>query len=215
MGAKAHLMYLPQPFVADGDTVTHLLTSFGAADLVTVTDGVPYVSVVPMVFHSEIGKYGVLRGHVSRDNLQWQHQGAAVAIIRGADGYITPSFYASKRDHGKVVPTWSYETLNIHGTLRSIDDAKWLQAHVRALTDKYEQNEPAPWSVDDTPDGYIAQRLPHIVGVELAITRIDGKTKLSQNKPKKDVAGVVEGLDARGDVALRDATRNANADRLD
>lgn len=207
-------MYLPQHFVADDGTVTRLLASFGAVDLVTVTNGVPYVSVVPMVFHGDSGAFGVLRGHVARDNLQWQHAGAAVAIIRGADGYITPSFYASKRDHGKVVPTWSYETLNIHGTLRAVDDADWLHAHLRALTDKYEQNEPAPWSIDDPPEGYVAQRLAQIVGVELAITRIDGKTKLSQNKPKKDVAGVIAGLDARGDVTLRDATRNANADRL-
>lgn len=207
-------MYLPQHFVADSDTVTHFLTSFGAADLVTVTDGAPYVSVVPMVFHGEIGEHGVLRGHVARDNLQWQHHGAAVAIIRGADGYITPSFYPSKRDHGKVVPTWSYETLNIHGMLHAVDDGDWLHTHLRALTDKYEQNESAPWSVDDTPEGYISQRLPQIVGVELVITRIDGKRKLSQNKPVRDAVGVIEGLDARGDVALRDATRKANANRL-
>lgn len=207
-------MYLPEHFVADDDTVLTLLATFGAADLVTVVDGAPFVSVLPMVFHKDEGSCGVLRGHVARNNVQWQHAGAAVAIIRGVDGYITPSFYASKHDHGKVVPTWSYETLNVHGTLRAVEDARWLDQHLRALTDKYEQHEAEPWSVDDTPEGYMAQRFAQIVGVELVISRIDGKTKLSQNKPAKDAAGVVAGLDRRGDLPLRDATLRANADRL-
>jgi len=212
---KVGVMYLPEHFVADNETVSDMLATCGAVDLVTVVDGTPYASVLPMVFHADVGPHGVLRGHVSRDNLQWQHAGAALAIIRGVDGYITPSFYPSKKDHGKVVPTWSYETLNIHGTLTAHDDPAWLQTHLRALTEKYEQHEPAPWSVDDTPAGYMEQRFTQIVGVELAVTRIDGKMKLSQNKPKKDAAGVIDGLTRRGDTALAAATARANAKRLD
>lgn len=208
-------LYLPEAFVADTDTVTRLLTTFGAADLVTVVEHCPFVSVVPMVFHEVAGTLGVVRGHVAKNNVQWQHEGAAVAIIRGVDGYITPSFYASKHEHGKVVPTWSYETVNLHGTLKAITDPDWLHTHLRALTEKYEQHEADPWSVDDTPQGYIQQRLTQIVGVELTITRIDGKMKFSQNKPVKDALGVIEGLNARGDTALRDATKHANAKRLD
>lgn len=207
-------MYLPEQFVADEATVSRILATFGAAELVTCTNGVYDATTTPMVFHPEVGEHGVLRGHLSRDNLQWQHAGDALVIIRGVDGYITPTFYPSAKEHGQVVPTWSYETLNVHGTLTAIDDPDWLHQHLRALTDKYEAYEPVPWSVDDTPDGYIAKRFVSLIGIEFAITRIDAKAKLSQTKPVKDVVGVIAGLDARGDAALRDATRNANRDRL-
>lgn len=207
-------MYLPPHFVAQDTTVQRILATFGAADLVTFRDGCFDATTIPMVFHPELGPRGALRGHVSRDNLQWQHHGTALVIIRGVDGYISPSFYPSKQAHGKVAPTWSYETLNIHGELAAVDDAAWLHAHLHALTDKFEANEASPWSVDDTPHGYVDQRLPQIVGLEFTISRIDAKAKLSQNKPLKDVTGVIDGLDARGDVTLRDATREANANRL-
>ena len=207
-------MYLPQHFVADDESVDHVLATFGAVDLVTIVNNTPYVSVLPMVYHADVGAKGVLRGHVARANSQWEHAGAAVAIMRGVDGYITPSFYPSAAEHGKVVPTWSYATLNVHGTLTAVHDDAWMEAHLRALTEKYEAYEPEPWTVDDTPDGYVQQRFSQIVGIEIVVSHVYGKTKLSQNKPAKDAAGVIDGLLRRGDEPLANATKKANANRL-
>ena len=124
--------------------------------------------------------------------------GEALAIIQGADAYISPSWYASKAEHGRVVPTWNYSTAHVYGNLVVHDDPAWLAGQVRRLTDVNEAGFDHPWSVDDAPERYISGQLRAIVGLELVITRIEAKAKLSQNRPDADIDGVVAGLAARG-----------------
>jgi transcriptional regulator len=130
-------------------------------------------------------------------------------IVHGPDAYVTPSWYATKAEHGRVVPTWNYVTAHVYGELRVHDDPAWLDALVRRLTDLHESREPAPWSVDDAPSGFLAGQLRAIVGVELVISRIEAKVKMSQNRPAADVEGVIVGLEARGDSAVAAAVRAA------
>ena len=119
-------------------------------------------------------------------------------IVRGPDAYISPSWYATKAEHGRVVPTWNYVTAHVHGVVTVHDDPAWVAELVRELTDRHEAGRAAPWSVDDAPPKFFAGQLRAIVGVELAIERIEAKFKLSQNRPAADVDGVIEGLRADG-----------------
>jgi transcriptional regulator len=138
----------------------------------------------------------------------------SLAIFTGAQAYISPNWYPSKREHGKVVPTWNYVAVHAYGTLRIIDDAEWLRRLVTRLTDLHEGFSAVPWKVTDAPDAFIDQMLKGIVGVELALTRVEGKWKLSQNRPASDQAGTVAGLDARGDADSREVAAAMNAVRL-
>jgi len=131
--------------------------------------------------------------------------------VRGPDAYVSPSFYASKAEHGRVVPTWNYLTAHVYGELVVHDDAGWVEALVRRLTDLHEGGTAAPWSVDDTPPAYVAGQLRAIVGLELRISRVEAKAKLSQNQPVADVEGVVAGLAARVDAASSAAVRDAGS----
>jgi transcriptional regulator len=201
------LMYVPTHFAAGDEAVRELLASHGAGDLVTSTAEGLQATLLPFVYD------GVsLQGHVARNNPQWRLPvlGEAMVIIRGPDAYVTPSWYASKREHGRVVPTWNYITAHVYGRLRIHDDPDWVDALVRKLTAKHEASNPEPWSVDDAPARYVTGQLRAIVGVELEITRIEAKFKLSQNRPPADVDGVVEGLEQRGDTASAAAVRTAN-----
>jgi transcriptional regulator len=136
--------------------------------------------------------------------------GEALVIVRGPDAYVTPSWYVTKSEHGRVVPTWNYVTAHVYGRLVVHDDPAWLEALVRRLTDRHEATNPLPWSVDDAPPKFIAGQLRAIVGVELVISRVEAKLKLSQNRSGADVDGVVAGLVARGDAASASAVRAAN-----
>jgi transcriptional regulator len=191
-------MYVPAHFAADDASVDDLLTHHGAADLITATPEGLVATMLPFVYDAE---RRTLQGHVARNNPQWQLPvlGEALVIVRGADSYITPSWYASKAEHGRVVPTWNYLTAHVYGTVTVHDDPVWLDGLVRRLTDKHEANRPQPWSVDDAPQKYLAGQLRAIVGIELAITRIEAKFKLSQNRPAADIDGVIDGLKASGD----------------
>jgi transcriptional regulator len=204
-------MYVPGHFAMDDAEVTDLLTHHGAADLVTATTDGLVATMLPFVFEADAGEHGALLGHVARNNDQWRAEviGEALAIVRGPDAYISPSWYAGKAEHGRVVPTWNYVTAHVHGRLVVHDDAAWVEALVRRLTRKHEDGMPHPWAVDDAPPSFLAGQLRAIVGVELRITRIEAKAKLSQNRPEADVAGVVAGLDARGERATADAVRAA------
>ena len=167
------------------------------ATLVSVGPGGFRTSILPMIFYPSEGDSGLLRGHLARGNPHWRELEAAgdvIAIFNGPDAYITPAWYEEKRLSGKVVPTWNYVTVVAHGTVAMRHEADWLQAHVRRLVERHEQGRPAPWSVDDAPDGYIPTQAKAIVGLELRITRIDAKRKLSQNRSAADVAGTIEGL---------------------
>jgi transcriptional regulator len=144
---------------------------------------------------------GVLRAHVARANPLWQQApaGRAVAIFQGPGGYITPSWYATKAESGKVVPTWNYVVVHAHGPVRFIDDPAWLRAHVERTVATHEARRAAPWQVSDAPADFIEKMLGGIVGVELAVERLEGKWKLGQNRNDEDRRGMVEGLRGEAD----------------
>jgi transcriptional regulator len=203
-------MYIPAHFAASDESVTDLLVHHGAADLVTSTDDGLLVTMLPFAYAPE---RGALLGHVARNNDQWRKpaRGESLAIVRGPDAYISPAWYAAKAEHGRVVPTWNYVTAHVYGTLVVHDDPAWVEDVVRRLTAKHEAAKGEPlWSVDDAPRQYIEGQLRAIVGVELQITRIEAKAKLSQNRPAADIEGVVKGLDARGDHLSAAAVNEAN-----
>lgn len=201
-------MYVPTHFAADDAQVQALLSRPQAADLVTMTPEGLVATFLPFVYDAEAG---ALLGHVARNNEQWKlpATGESLVIVHGPDAYITPNWYATKAEHGRTVPTWNYLTAHVYGRLVVHDDPVWLESLVRRLTELHESAEPAPWSVDDAPEKFIAGQLRAIVGVELQITRIEAKVKMSQNRPAADIDGVIAGLDARGDHASADEVRAA------
>lgn len=149
---------------------------------------------------------GVLHGHVARGNELARLNGAEVLLVfQGPDGYISPNWYPSKHETGREVPTWNYAVAHVHGRLRVIDDAAWLRRLLETLTDHHEATQPQPWKITDAPEDHIEKSLRAIVGLEIAIERIDGKFKLSQNHPARNRAGVIAGLrerDGDGDAEL-------------
>lgn len=202
-------MYVPAHFAADDAAVTDLLANHGAADLVTVTPDGIVATLLPFVHDPDAGEHGALLGHLARNNDQWKRpvHGEALVIVRGPDAYVTPSWYASKAEHGRVVPTWNYVTAHVYGNLVVHDDPEWVEGLVRRLTERHEAYRARPWSVDDAPERFLAGQLRAIVGVELRITRVEAKLKLSQNRPAADIDGVIEGLAERGDAEIADAVR--------
>ncbi|MFC6157961.1 FMN-binding negative transcriptional regulator [Kribbella jiaozuonensis] len=197
-------MYVPKHFAPDDDAVQELLANHGAADLITMTPDGLVATMLPFIYDRP---RNVLLGHVARNNDHWQREtiGDALVIMRGPNAYVSPAWYASKQEHGRVVPTWNYVTAHVYGELTVHDDAAWVEDVVRRLSDRHELGRPEPWSVDDAPDKYVQGQLRAIVGVELAIHRIEAKFKLSQNRPAADIDGVVDGLRANGDDLSADA----------
>jgi len=204
-------MYVPAHFAPDEALVDELLRNHGAADLVTVTPGGLVATMLPFIYEPSAGEQGALYGHLARNNEQWKlsTEGDSLAIVRGPDAYITPGWYATKVEHGRVVPTWNYVTAHVYGRLVVHDDATWTENLVRRLTAKHEAYRDHPWSVDDAPREFIEGQLRAIVGIELLITRIEAKAKLSQNRPPADVDGVIAGLRERGDSDSADAVEQA------
>ena len=216
-------MYIPAHFAADAAAVRDLLARHGAADLITLTADGLLATMLPFAYEPAAGDHGALYGHVARNNDQWRKpaRGESLAIVRGPDAYVSPSWYAAKAEHGRVVPTWNYVTAHVYGQLVVHDDPGWVEDVVRRLTAKHEAARTASpgqapaWSVDDAPRTFIEGQLRAIVGLELRITRIEAKAKLSQNRPETDIAGVVAGLAARGDVRSAEAVERANQDRTE
>jgi transcriptional regulator len=176
----------------------------GLATLVTLTADGLIASHVPLLLVSDAGPNGTLVGHLARANPQATAApiGEALVIYTGPDAYITPSWYATKREHGRVVPTWNYVAIHAYGTLEVFDDAARLHALVSRLTDHKETPRAAPWAVTDAPARFIDGQLKGIVGFALPIARLQGKWKMSQNRPPEDRAGVVAGLEAQGDATV-------------
>jgi transcriptional regulator len=197
-------MYTPAHFAAGPETVRSLLARPGAANLVTMTPQGLLATLLPLAYAPDVGEHGALQGHLARNNTQWSEPavGEALAIIEGADAYVSPSWYASKAEHGRVVPTWNYTTAHVYGRLVIHDDPAWISHQVRRLTGMHEAGSDHPWSVDDAPERFIAGQLRAIVGVELVITRTEVKAKLSQNRPEADIDGVLAGLTATGHTAM-------------
>lgn len=183
------------------DDVTRLLLETRAADLVTVGDNGLTVSMIPFLYDPSDGRHGSLLGHLARPNAEWRGADGreALVLLHGPDGYVSPAWYAAKREHGRVVPTWNYVLVAVHGTLRVHDDADWTRDVVERLTRAHEDGRAEPWVVSDAPEPYIAGQLRAIVGIKIDIDRIDAKWKLSQNRSSGDVAGVIAGLEAGTD----------------
>ena len=195
-------LYVPRFNVMDADDVRPFVAAVAAAQLVTVgADGTPDATFLPVLWEDDR-----LVGHVARANAHWRRMvdgSPALAIVTGPDTYVSPSWYAAKAEHGRVVPTWDYVTVHVHGRLVVRDDPAFVEHVVRRLTAKHEAGRTDPWSVDDAPPRFVAGQLRAIVGVEVQVTRIEAKAKLSQNRPDADVDGVVAGhlADGRPEVA--------------
>ena len=191
-------MYVPAHFAASSDLLEKLIDAGAICDLVTVGPDGFDSTPLPLLLVD-----GALHGHVARNNPQWRADGSpALVIVRGADAYVSPGWYESTREHGRVVPTWDYEVVHVHGKLIAHDDVEWTSRLVRRLTAVHETPLPAPWSVDDAPGAFIAGQMQAIVGIEVVIDRIEAKAKLSQNRSPADVAGVIAAL-AAGDARQR------------
>lgn len=196
-------MYIQQQFQEKRLEVLHaLVKAHPFATLVVQGESGLVVNHIPLLLCAEEGGHDVLRGHIARANPMWRElmpSTEAVAIFQGSDSYITPSWYPSKQVDGKAVPTWNYAVVHVHGVPRVIDDPGWLLAHLREMTDEREAGQASPWSVSDAPAEYIGQLVKAIVGIEIPVTRIVGKWKVSQNRPVADRLGVAAGLQKRAD----------------
>jgi transcriptional regulator len=195
-------MYIPEAFAESRLDVLHAaIGACGLAIFVTIENGVPSATHVPMLLAPGEGNFGTLHFHLARANPQWRDaaRGAqALAIFPGPDGYVSPSWYASKAEHGRVVPTWNYVTVHAEGVPEFYDDADRLHGLVTRLTDRHEKSRAQPWQVADAPGRYIEAQLRAIVGVCLPITRLQGKWKLGQNRSEADRASLLEGYAAEG-----------------
>ena len=191
-------MYNPKQFQETRiEVLQECLRSHPFAALVTLTANGLEANHIPFELDPEPSPYGTLRGHIARANPLWREalpDTEALAIFQGPNTYITPSWYPSKQQTGQVVPTWNYIVVHAYGHLRIIDDPIWLKNLVEKLTDRNETGRAEPWQVEDAPDEFIGKMLGAIVGLELPITRLSGKWKLSQNRPEADRQGVIAGL---------------------
>jgi len=186
-------LYVPRFNVMPDDEVRGFVTAVGTAQLVTVAaDGTPDATFLPVLWRD-----GELVGHFARANTHWRRivdGTAALAVVIGPDTYVSPSFYASKTEHGRVVPTWNYSVVHLRGAVRVVDETDWLRTLVEELTDRHEGAREKPWAVTDAPAAYVEKQLKAIVGVELVVESVEAKAKLSQNRSAADRAGVVAGL---------------------
>lgn len=195
-------MYRPPAFREDRPEVLHaLIETHRLGTLVTYSADGLMANLVPFTLDRSRGQYGVLRAHLAKANEQYGALAAgaeALVIFQGAQNYITPSWYPSKAEHGKVVPTWNYVVVEARGRPEVIDDPAWLRTQIAELTASHEASRAHPWAVDDAPAAYIDGQLKGIFGIEIPITRIEGKWKASQNRPDADRLGVAGGLAAAG-----------------
>ena len=198
-------MYVPPLHKEDRIDVLHdAIRRTGLATLVTLTQDGLIASHVPMLLDADPAPFGTLVGHLARPNTQARGAiGEALAIFQGPEAYITPSWYETKRATGKVVPTWNYVTIHAYGTVEFFHDPERLRDVVTRLTERQETPRAEPWAVTDAPADFIDVMLKGIVGFALPISRLEGKWKMSQNRPAEDRAGVIAGLqsDGREDVA--------------
>jgi transcriptional regulator len=197
-------MYIPPHFREDRTDVLHAaMRATGLPILITQGPDGMTASHVPLLLEASTGPFGTLLGHLARANPQIRSKGDALAIFQGLESYITPSWYATKRETGKVVPTWNYVAVHAMGPITFFDDATRLLDIVTRLTDREETKRAAPWAVSDAPSDFVSGMLKGIVGFSIPIARLEGKWKMSQNRPAADRAGVKAGLaeENRKDVA--------------
>lgn len=196
-------MYIPKLHEETDRSVLHaLIRAHPLGAWVTLADAELLANHIPFLLDADRGEHGTLVAHVARANPVWQSFSASrdsLVIFQGSEAYITPSWYASKRTHGKVVPTWNYAVVHASGMPRVMDDPAWLLPHLTRLTQTHEAARSLPWQVSDAPADYIERLLDSIVGIEIPIRKLLGKWKTSQNRPAPDRQGVIEGLLERGD----------------
>ena len=191
-------MYQPPHFREEDLATQHaLIRAHPLGLLITAGDSGLAANAVPFLLDAGLSEKGTLQAHVARANTQWRDLAAGAAplvVFQGADSYITPSWYATKQETGKVVPTWNYAIVQVRGRARVIDDQDWLRTQVGKLTGVHEGPRSAQWEVSDAPESYIAGQLKGIIGIEIEIASIEGKWKVSQNRPAADIARVTAAL---------------------
>ena len=191
-------MYQPPHHREDRLEVQHaLIRSHPLGTLVTIGASGLVANALPFILDASRGEFGTLQAHLARANTQWRDFDAkvdALVIFQGVESYITPSWYPTKQDGGKVVPTWNYAIVQVSGPLQVIEDRDWLRTQIGALTALQEGRREEPWAVSDAPASYVESQIKGIVGIEIPIAKIEGKWKVSQNRPEADRRGVVEGL---------------------
>ncbi len=191
-------MFQPPVFREDRiDVMQDLMRDNPFATLLWSAAGQLSAEHIPLLIHPELSEHGSIRGHVSAANpLRRQAQGEidVLAVFQGPQAYVSPSWYPSKQQHGKVVPTWNYAVVHAHGTLRFVDEPEWLLAHLSDMTSRQERGRSSPWAISDAPDEYIARQLKALVGIEITVKSLSGSWKVSQNKDEQDRKGVELGL---------------------
>ena len=200
-------MYLPKHFEETRpETLHELIRTHPLGLLVTLNEAGLQANNVPFVLDPDpAGGLGILRAHVARANPLWREARTdveAMVVFQGPQAYVSPGWYPSKAEHGKVVPTWNYVTVQARGTLRAIDDADWVRAFVTRLTTRHEAVQAKPWAVTDAPPDFVDTMVRAIVGIEIPLTALTGKWKVSQNRSAADRAGVVDALRAAGRIEM-------------
>lgn len=199
-------MYQPPHFVETRLDVLHALIRAHPLGLLVSngTDG-PIANPLPFLLDADAGPHGRLRAHLAKANPQWRTisentEIPVLVVFQGAESYVTPSWYQTKRETGKVVPTWNYAVVQVRGRARIVDDKEWLAGQIAELTTIHEAPRAEPWQVTDAPAPFIEAQIKGIIGLEIEIIEISGKWKVSQNRPIADRVGVANGLQAGGDT---------------
>ncbi|MDH4412079.1 MAG: FMN-binding negative transcriptional regulator [Rhizobium sp.] len=195
-------MYTPPAFlVSERSELNEMMRQCHLANFITATVTGPMATPLPLLLDETEGELGVLYGHLARPNPQWQADvlGHGLAVFMGPDAYVTPSWYATKAEHGKVVPTWNYAAVHASGPVEFFDDTNRLLEVVNRLTNHHEASRKQPWTVADAPETFISGQLRGIIGMRMPIVALEGKRKMSQNRPEADRDGVRRGLKERGE----------------
>jgi transcriptional regulator len=208
-------MYLPAHFAETRrDELHRIVRGHPLGMLVTHSARGLDADHIPFELDATRGEFGTLTAHVARANPLWTQipDGTPVMVVfRGVQGYVSPNWYPSKHETHQQVPTWNYEVVHVHGVLRIVEDEKFLRGVLGRLTRKHESTEPKPWKMADAPRDYMERMLTMIGGIEVEVLRVEGKRKLSQNREARDVDGVVQALQARGDEDLSSAVTAARS----
>jgi transcriptional regulator len=211
-------MYQPPYHREDRLPVQHaLIRAYPLGTMITSGPGGLAGNPIPFILDEKAGSNGILKSHIARANRQWREfdpQSEAMVVFMGPQTYVSPSWYVTKQESGKVVPTWNYACVHVYGLIRLIEDRDWLYSQIRELTELQERDRTSPWSVDDAPPGFITSMIEAIIGIEITISRIEGKWKVSQNRNEADRQGVIVGLTESGDVtdrAMADLVAGADA----
>lgn len=206
-------MYTPAHFaITNQDALHRIIREHPLGILVTPTSTGMDANHIPFEFDPAVGEHGLLSAHVARANPVWQQcrDGADVMVIfRGNESYISPNWYPSKHETHRLVPTWNYEVVHVHGRLTVMDDEKFARRVVARLTRTHEAQEPKPWKMGDSAPEFIDSMIKAIVGIQVSVERVEGKAKLSQNREPRDRLSAADTLAKRGATALAQAMQNA------